>query len=250
MNGNHLQPQIVGAIVDRELSRDEDSAAQAHLSECNECARRVLAAYRIKAVTRQAAQTYTPSSETLARFSAAVRQQPAKRAKVFPMRTAVWQAAAALLIAAITLIGWRYMRASDEMTAEILDQHLATLAEPSQPQVISSDKHTVKPWFEGKLPFSFNLPEPNALPQDTALLGADLTFIQGRPAALLLFRIHKHRTSVIVSQQNLFSTLVHLKKRSGFDFVSRKAGNVEFFAVSDVDLAELKALVESVAAAQ
>jgi anti-sigma factor RsiW len=241
---------MIGAIVDGELSKAEDLDAQTHLSECHDCAQRVLVAYRMQQATRHAAQRYTPSTEALARLSAVVRPQPAKRAWGNPIRMAVWQAAAALLIAAIALAGWRYMRASNELTAEVLDQHLATLAESSQPQVISSDKHTVKPWFEGKLPFSFNLPEPNAMPQDTALLGADLTFIQGRPAALLLFRIHKHRTSVIVGQTGLFSGFSNVKARSGFQFVSEKAGGVELLAVSDVEPAELKALVAALAAAQ
>jgi len=247
---DHLQSKIIGAIVDRELSRDEDAVVQAHLSECHECAQRVLAAYKMQGATRHAAQRYTPSAEALGRLSAVVQQQSMKRATVIPIRTAIWLAAAALLIAAVTLAGWQYMRASDEMAAEVLDQHLATLAESSVPQVISSDKHTVKPWFEGKLPYSFNLPEPSALPQDTALLGADLTFVRGRPAALLLFRIHKHRVSVIVGQRSTFSGILRLKARSGFGFISQKAGGVELLAVGDVEQADLKALVESLALAQ
>lgn len=250
MSVDHLQPQTIGAIIDGELSREEDMAAQVHLNECHECARRVLDAYRTQSATRQAAQRYAASAETLARLSATVRQQPKKPARSFSMRTSAWQATAALLIAVIALFGWRYKRASDEMTAELLDQHLATLAESAQPQVLSSDKHTVKPWFEGKLPFSFNLPEPTALPQDTALLGADLTFVQGKPAALLLFRIHKHRTSVIVSQASLFSEILRPGARSGFEFVTQKAGGLELLAVSDVEPAELKALVASLAAVQ
>ena len=250
MNGNHLQPQTIGAIVDRELSREDDLAAQAHLGECHDCARRVLAAYRMQASTRQAAQKYSPSADALARLTAIARQQPVRRARLIPIRTAAWQALAALLVVAISIPGWRYLRASDEMTAELLDQHLATLGDSSQPQVVSSDKHTVKPWFEGKLPFSFNLPEPTALPPDTALLGANLTFVQGRPAALLLFRIHKHRTSVIVEQAGSLSGILQLKARSGFEFVSQKSGGLELIAVSDVEPAELKALVASLVAAQ
>jgi anti-sigma factor RsiW len=250
MTGDHLQPQTIGAIVDREHSMYEDSAARAHLNECHECARRVLSAYQAQAVTRQAARTYTASAETLSRLAAMVRPQPVMRAKAIPIRSAAFLATAALLIAAIAIFSWRYMRASSELTAEVLDQHLSTLAASSQPQVISSDKHTVKPWFEGKLPFSFNLPEPNALPQDTALLGADLTFVRGRPAALLLFRIHKHRTSVIVSEAGSFPGLFPLKARSGFEFVLQGAGHVELLAVSDVEPAELKALIASIAAVQ
>jgi anti-sigma factor RsiW len=64
--------------------------------------------------------------------------------------------------------------------------------------VLSSDRHTVKPWFQGKLPFSFNLPE--GLPSDTTLDGANLTYLHNRPVAQLLYSIGRHRVSVFVQQ--------------------------------------------------
>ena len=79
------------------------------------------------------------------------------------------------------------------------DQHIATLAANTPPQVISSDRHTVKPWFEGKLSFSLNLPEN--LPSGTNLDGANLTYIHNRPAAQLLYSIGKHRVSIYLEQE-------------------------------------------------
>jgi hypothetical protein len=58
------------------------------------------------------------------------------------------------------------LRRSDTLTAELLDQHLATLSNSAVPQVVSSDKHTVKPRFQGRLPFSFNLPDATNFPPD------------------------------------------------------------------------------------
>ena len=71
-------------------------------------------------------------------------------------------------------MAWRQMRQADSLSAELLDQHLATLSSGAAPEVISTDRHTVKPWFQGKLPFSFNLPDK--LPADTTLKGGDLTY--------------------------------------------------------------------------
>ncbi len=79
----------------------------------------------------------------------------------------LWSAAvASVLICIGTLLifhtAQRASIASNEYAAlvtEATDQHIASLAAAAPPQVISSDRHTVKPWFQGKLPFSFNLPE-------------------------------------------------------------------------------------------
>jgi anti-sigma factor RsiW len=103
-----------------------------------------------------------------------------------------WAAAVLLLAFACQLVrstqrALKGMIASAEHAAlvtEVFDQHVATLAANLPPQVISTDRHTVKPWFQGKIPFSFNLPE--GLPSDTTLDGANLTYLQParRPTAL------------------------------------------------------------------
>ena len=106
------------------------------------------------------------------------------------------------MLLAVSLIGWRQLHETNTLAAELLDQHLATLSSAATPQVISTDRHTVKPWFQGRLPFSFNLPDAQALPPDTTLKGADLTYLKGQPAALLLFTIHKHEVSVFLTQRS------------------------------------------------
>ena len=65
------------------------------------------------------------------------------------------------------------------LVTEVFDQHIAMLAGNLPPQVVSTDRHTVKPWFQGKIPFSFNLPEN--LPGDTTLDGANLTYLTTSP---------------------------------------------------------------------
>src|SRR5206468_2378082 len=110
-----------------------------------------------------------------------------------------WVAAMCLLISGIGLSLMTIHRHAVQTAAveraalatEVGDQHIATMAADLPPQVLSSDRHTVKPWFQGKLPFSFNLPEN--LPDDTKLEGANLTYLHNRPAAQLLYSVGRHR---------------------------------------------------------
>jgi anti-sigma factor RsiW len=255
MSAYHLTPETIGGLIDGELNPAEVVAVQAHLNECHACALHVLLAQRLKYVTGQAAQSFAPSPETLARLEASVKKGAGKQVNAAPRRTVGWRLAgwgtvAAALLILVFVVGWRQLRRSDALSAELLDQHLAVLSDASSPQVLSSDRHTVKPWFQGKLPFSFNLPDQSALPPDSALLGADLVYIQGRPAALLLFTIHKHRVSVFVAQQGALPVLLLNSARSGFQMTHATAAGLDFIAVSDVNRAELEGLMAVLTKAQ
>jgi anti-sigma factor RsiW len=133
----------------------------------------------------------------------------------------------------------------------LLDQHLATLPTAATPQVISTDRHTVKPWFQGRLPFSFNLPDTTALTPDTTLNGADLTYLNGQAAALLLFTIHKHDVSVFLTQRSTGPTLITLRStRAGFTLHTAITPDLRVVAVSDVNPVDLDNLIAALVQAQ
>ena len=152
---------------------------------------------------------------------------------------------------AVSLLGWRQLRQTNTLAAELLDQHLATLSTAATPQVISTDRHTVKPWFQGRLPFSFNLPDAAALPPDTTLRGADLTYLNNQPAALLLFTIHKHEVSIFLTQKSTSLNLTALPgTRAGFTLRTATTSDLRIIAVSDVNPADLDLLVAALVQAQ
>jgi anti-sigma factor RsiW len=250
MSVDHLLPETIGAIIDGELEQPDEAAALAHLNECHSCAVRVIDAGNLKSATRRSAYSYAPSADALARLISATQVNPQWRAPVIPIRAAGWAAVAALFFVALFIGGRNMLRQSQALSAEILDQHLATLSDAALPQVVSTDRHTVKPWFQGKLPFSFNIPEPSSLPADTTLVGADLAYVSGKPTALLLFSIHKHHVSVFISQEGLLSGTMNETARAGFHLSSVKAAGLELLGVSDVNGAELDALMARLAAAQ
>jgi anti-sigma factor RsiW len=89
------------------------------------------------------------------------------------------------------------------------------------------------------------------MPAETTLEGANVTYVQGEPAAELIFRIRKHRASVFVTakQTSLWRTNA-VFARSGFHLVVEETGTLRLIGVSDVDAEALQALIRALAAAQ
>lgn len=250
-SAEHLSPEQISAYVDRELSTEERSAAEQHLADCHACTLKVLDAMRIKTATASAANSVAVPADALARLTASLRQQePQKKpARVYSFPAAKWIALAACLLLTISLIGWRQMRRSDTLSAELLDQHLAVMSSGASPDVISTDRHTVKPWFQGRLPFSFNLPE--TLPPNTTLQGGDLVYVDGHPTAMLLFTVGKHQVSVFLMQRtNQLPATERSSTRSGFNVRYASTSELHLAAVSDVNPLELDHLVAALTQAQ
>jgi anti-sigma factor RsiW len=255
----HLTPATLNAYIDGELPANEHHVVQQHLTICHACTLRVLSATQLKDATVRAGHRFAPPPEALARLTVRLdaqpqtnsQQQTKQPAKIYSIRPTAWAAIAAAILLAVSLLGWRTLHQTNTLAAELLDQHLATLSSGATPQVISTDRHTVKPWFQGRLPFSFNLPDAESLPPDTTLKGADLTYFNGQPAALLLFTIHKHEVSVFLTQRSSGPTLTRLPTtRAGFTIHSATTSDLRIIAVSDVNPTDLDLLVASLVQAQ
>jgi anti-sigma factor RsiW len=242
---DHISPTLLSALSDGELSPDLLAAANEHLANCPACTASALTASLLKSVTSKAGQRYTPPPQLQDRLTAL-----ASRARVKPeptwltARTAMlgWLTAAMLLFVFSGLLWMQSRPHGSNVATEVFDQHLASLAANLPPQVISTDRHTVKPWFQGKLPFSFNLPE--TLPRDTTLDGANLVYLDGRPVAQLLYSIGKHHVSVFVREKP-GATQPGPSERSGFHVRTVSTNDLEIAAISDVDPTRLAELVNT-----
>lgn len=262
----HLSCSNLNSLVDGELSADQLAMASVHLSQCPSCTSNALRYSLLKSAVGKVGHRNLPASDFQTRLLRRLRedhlQQEASQpdhARLSVLRSPFygWAAAVALLLVCIGAVlvqhvGSRTANASAQYAAlatEACDQHIAALAENAPPEVISSDRHTVKPWFQGKLPFSFNLPDN--LPAGTTLDGANLTYIQGRPTAQLLYSIGKHRVSVYLQQRSDDISASRLSTdRSGFHVISFITDDINGIAVSDVEPARLANLVSVVEQAQ
>ncbi len=253
---HHLSPALLNSLADGELTPDQRATVDEHLAECPSCTSSALFQSLLKSATARAGQRYNLPPQLLERLASRGKSVPSRSA---PFRITPWPArgpafagyvaafALLLVIASAAFVQWNSYRAATEsswsagLVTEACDQHIATLASNLSPQVISSDRHTVKPWFQGKIPFSFNLPDN--LPDDTKLEGANLTYLDNQPAALLLYSIGKHRVSVFVRQRT--STGIprgFSREHQGFHVIGFSTDELEAVAVSDVDLNRLSTL--------
>ena len=256
---DHLTSSLLNALADGELSADQLATANEHLAGCPSCTSAALFQTMLKSATARAGHRFAPPPQFEERLTRLVRQEdgPSKatvlRPAPQPLRVfgfAGWATSCALLLVFASIFVFqrdsrRIAIASSEyagLVTEICDQHVATLAANLPPQVLSSDRHTVKPWFQGKIPFSFNLPEN--LPSDTKLEGANMTYLHNQPAALLLYSIGKHRVSVFVRQKTTAALSNGLlTEHAGFYVARFGTDDLDVVAVSDVDPARLSSLV-------
>jgi anti-sigma factor RsiW len=266
----HLSPAILTGLADGELQAQELLAVQEHLKGCLACTGEALAQTLLKNATNRAGQRFIVPpmfAERIAhqisiapsglQTSPAADVPPARRAS-HSVRNLGWATAASLLVFSLLSATWflsqrdtsmktAQISADNALVSEAFDQHVAALAGSSPPQVISSDNHTVKPWFQGKLPFAFNLPE--TLPSGMTLDGANLTYLHNQPTAQLLFSIGKHRVSVFVTKKTESSQSLPAE-HAGFHVASFESGDLEGIAVSDVNPGRLAELVRSLEEAQ
>jgi anti-sigma factor RsiW len=108
---------------------------------------------------------------------------------------------------------------------------------------VSTDRHTVKPWFQGKIPFTFNLPELQG--SDFTLLGGRVTYLAQTPGAHLIYQVRKHQVSVFIFQDrgedtaSLPSGPVHALS---FSMENWTQNGLRYFVVGDVAPDDIRAL--------
>jgi anti-sigma factor RsiW len=125
---------------------------------------------------------------------------------------------------------------------------VATLASSSPVDVISTDRHTVKPWFQGKIPFAFDLPELQN--SEFSLLGGRMTYLDQTPGAHLIYDVRKHHISVFVFQERSLRLPGRLNENSfapknvSFNIKTWSQGGLRYFVIGDASAADIDSLAK------
>ena len=220
--------------LDSELPAEEMRGMDAHLRECASCASEALSRLQLKRATRLAGQRYAPSAD----FRRRIERQVAAKSR--SRRVLLWVpvlAVAMLLLASVVTLGRWYERTrSQQLLAELADIHVADLASPTPVDVVSSDRHTVKPWFQGKLPFTFDLPELQGT--GYTLIGGRVAYLEHEPGAHLLYDVGAHHISVFIFRdrpeiERVFPVRDSSRRVLSFHVDSWAAGGLRYFVFGD-----------------
>ena len=237
------------AYVDSEMPPQEQAAVEEHLRICKDCTAEVLARMQMKRATRAAAaMRFTPPAELRQKIQRSV--VPRKARPAFWLSPAFGVAVALVLVVAVSALVLARRSAREQAVASLVDMHVAALASPNPVDVVSTDRHTVKPWFQGKLPFTFNLPELDG--SQFKLVGGKLVYFGHRPGAQLIYELRKHELSVFIVQDGsrMPQGSVSTEGENGFSVEAWGAAGMHYVIVSDAGAGDVHALGELVRGAQ
>ena len=170
---------------------------------------------------------------------------PSRRQRISRMKSAAWVAMAASVLVAVGLGTWLMVRAitpapGDQQLAQaVVSSHIRSLMPGHGPDVISTDRHTVKPWFAGKLKFS--PPVKDLSDKGFPLTGGGSDYIDGNEAAVLVYKRHKHVINLFLwPAATERDRPMQAMSGNGYHVLHWTGGGFSYWAVSDLNEAELR----------
>ncbi len=237
---SHLGERL-DAYLDNEVSVDGSLAVQAHLRDCARC--RTDAETRLAlrtALQRALASAPVPSRQFVARLGQALRRADGPRRQ--RQARLAWTGSALAAGAALLLVLRPGLPAQDSaLRGEVVAAHLRSLQAQHLTDVASTDTHTVKPWFSGRLPFG--LPVRDFSAAGFPLVGGRLDFVGGRPVAALVYKSRQHAINILVwPEETGRCGPTTRESQAGLNLLHWTCGGMAWWAVSDVNAADLQAL--------
>ena len=236
------QMELLAAYLDGELASDEATPLMQHLQECPHCAARIAELVNLRRRLAAAKSRFTPDPAFKSRMQQMISPQPKKR--LIPLQ---WIAVAACLAFMVATIEWRQYSLRTETLREVADLHISALASANPVDVVSTDRHTVKPWFQGRIPFTFNLPEFAGTGFD--LVGGKMAYLQQQPGAQLIVAMNQHKISVLILKETsessrLFAFPGGLENRDTFNTVTWVSHGLRFVVVGDAEAGRIEQLAD------
>ncbi len=245
---------LINAYVDGELDLVGNLEIEQHLQECSACSQIYRNQQALRAAISGGSLYYRSPANLQKRIQSAVRKSsksgPAHRTVAWP-----WAAiAAALVVVIVTAFGLARLQSTpsatplvtdDPLTQEVIASHVRSLMANHLTDVPSSDQHTVKPWFNGKLDFS---PQVEDLAgQGFPLVGGRLDYIDNRPVAALIYGRNKHYINLFIwpvtGERDMATTTA---THRGYHVFHWTRSGMTYWAVSDVNSSDLEEFVQLV----
>lgn len=237
---------LLDAYIDGELDLVRHVELEAHLKACPTCLRRAEGSGARRARIHESLPRFVASQQLKERIRSSLRAEAQTAASQEPIRfPSAWRywniagLAASLTVALLTGYSWGSHRVhSNSVATEAIAEHMRSLQAGHLMDVVSTDRHTVKPWFAGKLDFS--PPVVDLTDIGFPLVGGRLDQIDNRTAAALIFRRKLHAINVFVWPSGESVPPPHNTSESGFNAQGWTHGGLNFLAVSEIPAADLE----------
>jgi len=234
------------AYLDDELDAPGAAEFERHLQTCADCST-ALGAERALRSSLGKAQLYERAPTNL---RSAIRAQIAPASvrgirAVPPPTNWKWLAIAALFLLAVcsAMLTWSLLRnrgGASELATAAVDAHLRSLQPGHLADVQSTDQHTVKPWFDGRIDFAPKVADFSS--DGFPLLGGRLDVLNGKTVAALVYGRRKHMINVFVGQQGTMELENGAGEMQGYRWLAWQAGGFDYLAVTDAGAGELTQL--------
>jgi anti-sigma factor RsiW len=236
--------EMLAAYLDGEIQAEQGNALEQHLRTCSACAAEVASMLSVRRAMRAAKSRFTPSVQ----FRQKIQSQIAPKPRSFRSFGFLSLAMAALAIMVIALVLTRQNTMQTDAFREVADLHTGDLASANPYDVVSSDRHTVKPWFQGHIPFAFNLPEFAGT--EFTLLGGRLVYMHQQPVAQVVVGMRQHKISVLIAQDSpalatAFPLSTGVDVRNSFNVETWSNHGLRFFVIGDAEKAGIQHLAQA-----
>lgn len=237
----------IGAHVDGELAAPERHAVARHLDECGACAQEHSAQSLLRErVRREAAYHHAPAALRRAIAARGEAARPRRRAlpRWLNLAAAIprpaWGAAFALLLASNAWLALRTGAPHDDVARQLVNGHIRALVSEHPFDVASSDRHTVKPWFAGKVDYAPAVVDFAA--EGFTLVGGRVDYIGAQPVATLVYRHDSHLVDVTLWPHASGGTATKRASLRGYAVRHWVARGMDYWIVADTDEREVDAL--------
>ena len=246
---------VLHGYLDGELDAARAAEFEHHLLSCPQCVAELEAQETLRSTIQRAGLRERAPEKMRRNLQAAISGTTEQVKPVTPSRQKssirpTWWLTLAAAAVFVVVLGSRFLpnlsqgRGGDEMTAAIVDAHLRSLQPGHLEDVISTDQHTVKPWFDGRIDFA--PPVHDFVSDGFPLQGGRLDVVRGKTVAVLVYGRRKHIINVFVWPTSERDLSPQQGSQLGYNWIDWRKGGMEFSAISDAspaDLVELQKLI-------
>ena len=238
--------ELMHGYLDGELDLVKSIEIEKHLADCDSCSRTYKAMRSLQTRLGDTGLRFDPPAALETRLRSALRSESEPESRHIGAGWK-WMLAAASLFAVVIAI-WAIAAifsppSQDEVIAQqVVASHVRSLMADHLTDVPSSDQHTVKPWFNGKLDFSPSVKDLSQ--QGFSLHGGRLDYIGNRPVAALVYQRRQHPINVFVWPSSETPASEKASEHQGYNLIRWSNAGMTYWAVSDLNLAELQQFVQ------